>query len=276
MSTESSPSLETLVAQAVDGDRRALDQVLVAIKDDIYGLAMRMLWHPSDAEDATQEILTKVFTRLSSFRGESRIRTWVYQVAVRHLLNMKRRDKRGLIDSFDAFGADLIDGLAPPPEHMPQPEAALIEREIKIACTQAMLQCLDRDHRMAYILGEIFALPSTEAATVTDVDPATYRKRLSRARTRVREFMSTSCGLVADTAPCRCRRRITPALASGRVRPGRLLFAEHPVVEATAPEVASATDDMEQLHRSAAVLRSNPAYRVPDRVLTHVRDLLEL
>jgi RNA polymerase sigma factor (sigma-70 family) len=49
-----------------------------------------MLHHPQDAEDATQEILIKVLTRLSSFEGRSSFRTWLYRIVVNHVLNMKR------------------------------------------------------------------------------------------------------------------------------------------------------------------------------------------
>jgi DNA-directed RNA polymerase specialized sigma24 family protein len=63
--------LEVFVERAKNGDKRALEDVIRGIQDLIYGLAIRMLWHPSDAEDATQEILIKIITHLDGFRGES-------------------------------------------------------------------------------------------------------------------------------------------------------------------------------------------------------------
>src|SRR6266852_1838616 len=79
------PSLDQLVELARDGNEEALVAVVRAIQDRIYNLALRMLWHPSDAEDATQEILLKVITRLRQFRRESTFMTWVYQIATNHL-----------------------------------------------------------------------------------------------------------------------------------------------------------------------------------------------
>lgn len=49
-----------------------------------------MLYHPQDAEDATQEILVNILTRLSCFEGRSSFRTWLYRIAVNHLLNIRR------------------------------------------------------------------------------------------------------------------------------------------------------------------------------------------
>ena len=78
--------LEQDVRLAKNGDKEALDAIICGIKDNIYGLAMRMLRHPEDAEDQTQEILIKVITHLSDFREESAFSTWVYQIACNHLL----------------------------------------------------------------------------------------------------------------------------------------------------------------------------------------------
>jgi RNA polymerase sigma factor (sigma-70 family) len=82
-SEEHSP--EVLVQRTRRGDQGALENLVKAIKGPVYGLALRMLGVPAEAEDATQEILVKVVTRLDSFRGESRFTTWVYAVAANHL-----------------------------------------------------------------------------------------------------------------------------------------------------------------------------------------------
>jgi Sigma-70 region 2 len=61
-----------LVARARGGDRDALEGLVRRHQSWIYNIAVRMLYHPQDAEDATQEILIKALTRLSSFEGRSR------------------------------------------------------------------------------------------------------------------------------------------------------------------------------------------------------------
>ena len=81
-----SMALEDLARQALDGDRDAVDRLVRDLQGDVYGLAIRMLWNREDAEDATQEILVRVVTRLSQFDFRSRLRTWVYRVAVNYLL----------------------------------------------------------------------------------------------------------------------------------------------------------------------------------------------
>src|SRR5207244_9612860 len=83
-------TVEEVAQRAVTGDRDALDALVRAVQPDIYAVALRMLWNREDAEDATQEILVRVVTQLSSFSFRSRLKTWVYRVAVNHLLDRKR------------------------------------------------------------------------------------------------------------------------------------------------------------------------------------------
>jgi RNA polymerase sigma factor (sigma-70 family) len=257
---------ERLVRRAADGDRDALEAVVRAVQDDVYRLARRMLWHPADAEDATQEILVRLVTRLDAFRGEAAFGTWVYRVAVNHLLTTRRRRAERAALSFEGFGEDLAQGLDRS-YAAPGVDEAVLEEEVKVGCTQAMLLCLDRGHRAAFIVGEVFGLPSDEAAWILDLTPAAYRKRLSRARERVRSFMEGHCGLVRASNPCRCRRRIGTAIATERVDLANLLFAR-------AGAVRQGIAEMEGLHASAAVLRSHPETRAPDALARRVLDIV--
>jgi RNA polymerase sigma factor (sigma-70 family) len=269
------PAIEALVARAVDGDPTALDQVLRAIQRDVYNLAVRMLWCPDDAADATQEILMRVVTRLATFRGESAFRTWVFRVATNHLLNVRKSRVEREEHTFASFGAALGEGLAEPPARAADgPDQALLEEEVKIGCTQGMLLCLDRDHRAAYVLGEVFELSGEEAAQVLEITPAAFRKRFSRARERLRAFMSGHCGLVNPDAPCRCARRISHAVSVGIVRPGTLLFAAPERAAAERAPVLAAVDEMTTLYRIAGIYRSHPTYPVPAHALAGIRRTL--
>jgi RNA polymerase sigma factor (sigma-70 family) len=187
--------VEPHVEAAVAGDRAALEAVRRAVQGDVYNLAVRMLWCPEDAADATQEILIQVATHLSTFRGESSLRTWVWRIATRHVLRVRRSRVEREEVSFSGFGSELASGLSDltaPPSY--DPDQALLEQEVMIGCTSGMLLCLDRDHRIAYVLGEVFEVSSDDAAEILGVSAATYRKRLSRARERLRAFLRGHCG----------------------------------------------------------------------------------
>jgi RNA polymerase sigma factor (sigma-70 family) len=261
------------VARARAGDRRALEAVVRAVRDDVYNLALRMLWHPEDAEDAAQEILIKVVTRLDRFEGRSAFRTWVWRVAANHLLTARRRRAERPELTFEAFGADLETGLdMGAAQQEPDVERDLLIEEVKIGCSQGMLLCLDRDHRLAYILGEILGLDHREGSDVLEITPDAFRKRLSRARAKLHAFLRQRCGLVNADVPCRCDRRVERAIELGRVARDRLLFAEHPHAD---PDAVANWQQVEAIRDEASVLRSNPLFADPDRLGERLREVLQ-
>lgn len=153
MSVVDDGELRQLATRAAEGDPAALERVLASVSDSIYRLALRMLWHPEDAQDAAQEALIKIMTRIGSYRGEAAFATWAYRVAANHILNFRkcRVEQENL--TFGGYGEELERGLADP--DTTRPDAGLLAEEVKLGCTLGMLLCLDRDHRLAYILTDV-------------------------------------------------------------------------------------------------------------------------
>jgi RNA polymerase sigma factor (sigma-70 family) len=251
--------LANAVHRAKAGDRDALEEVIKAVQHDVYRLALRMTAHVEDARDATQEILIKVITRLDGFRGESSIRTWTYRIAVRHLLDRKRSFVEELALDFERFGADLGEGLSSAAD--PDP---LLAEEVKLGCTLAMLTCIDRPHRIAYVLSEVFDLENAEAASLCEVSEETYRQRLSRARRAIESFTRAYCGLVSADANCACSRRVERAVKLGRVDRQRLQLADP-------QRLKRATSEMQLLHTTAELMRAHPEYRAPEAISDWLR-----
>ncbi len=206
---------KTDIKLAQDGDAKALETIVRSIQNRVYKLALRMLADQNAAQDATQEILIRIVTKLSTYRGDSRFETWMYRVATNYLLTARKvvANDPGL--SFQVFADDLLDGLAD--EDTSAPEDHVMLNELRVKCTMAMLLCLDRDHRAAYVLGDVLEFDHVEAAEILEITPSTYRKRLSRARTRVQDFTAKICGLAQKTAPCSCKKRLPQAMAVGRI-----------------------------------------------------------
>jgi RNA polymerase sigma factor (sigma-70 family) len=219
------PRLEDVARRAPDGDRDAVEQLVRDVQGDVYGLALRMLWNREDAEDATQEILVRAVTRLGQFDFRSKLKTWVYRIAVNYILDVKKSPVERLHVTFERFAEDLADGLAS--DGPSDAERSLLVEEVRIGCTLGMLQCLDRPHRLAYVVGEIMELPGPEAADVLEITPALFRKRLQHSREAIVAFTRAHCGLASETAPCACHRRVPAALRLGRIRDDALDFADH-------------------------------------------------
>lgn len=244
-------SLDELARQATAGDHDALGGLTRGLQPDIYGLALRMLWNREDAEDATQEILVRIITRLPSYGFRSSIKTWAYRVAFNYLLDVKKSASEQRQLRFEQFGRELETHLEPvgADEAM---ESLLID-EVKVGCSLAMLQCLDRPHRAVFILGEILEFTGPEGASVLQISPVLFRKRLQHARTAVVGFMRSHCGLVSDSAPCRCHKRLPAGAASGVVNPP--VFARRTISFRDARAMVRRVDEARwalQVHRTSA------------------------
>ena len=267
--------LDELAKQATSGNRRALEDLCALLKDDIYRLSMRMLSDRSDAEDATQDILIKVVTHLSQFRGESSFRTWAWAIASRHLISFRKGVRErfvnfGLVEAMIREG----DSLAVP-DNM-DPEKALLADEVRIGCTGAMLLSLDRDHRIAYVLAEIFAFDGNESARILQISPSTFRKRLERARGRLASFLASNCGLADPSNSCRCARQVPVNVSRGTIDPSRLQFANH-AVSTSMDRVSTPRErlrEANEIERAAQILRAHPGYAAPDSATESVRKLI--
>lgn len=259
------------VTSAVEGNSTALERILRATQQPIYNLALRFLWHPQDAQDNTQEILIKVMTNLSAFRGESAFGTWVYRIAVNHLLRARKsRAERREITFRDA--ARTLSVQEQPPG---ESEVAAVVNDVKIACSHAMLIGLKRKYRMAFVLGAVIQLPGDEAARILGLTPAAYRQRLSRARAAMTEFLGRSCGLVNESAPCRCERRIAPCLRSGAIEPYRALAQNLRGSKDFARTQAELGGEISRLEKVTLLYRSNGSYAIPDALDRRIRSLID-
>jgi RNA polymerase sigma factor (sigma-70 family) len=269
-------SIEDLVSKARQGDKQALDGLVRAIQDRIYGLAMRMLCHPADAEDATQEILVKIVTHLSDFRQESAFTTWVYRIASNHLLNThKRRSERREITFEECEGEARAGVRAAMSNSTLEPEQSLLAQEVMMACVHVLLLCLDRESRLAYILGELFDVTGEQGAFILDTTPAAFRKRLSRARMMLRDFMQHNCGLVDSSNPCQCARQVSYAVSTRRIDAARLPFARHPRRDHARSVTQAQLAEMNEIQRVAVLFRSLPEYAAPGKFAAGLRELIE-
>jgi RNA polymerase sigma factor (sigma-70 family) len=255
-----------LVGRANSGERDALEELVKRHQAWVYNVAVRMLAHPQDAEDATQEIFIKAFTRLSSFEGRSTFRTWLYRIAVNHVLNMRRGrlESKALTFSCYAHGLDDTPELDLPDEASVPVDVRLLVDEARISCTSGMLLCLDRGQRLVYILGEILDVGDAVGAELLDVSPENFRQRLHRARRDLHSFMNDRCGLVNPANPCRCAKKTRGFMQAGYVDPNNLLFARARITQVrdAVPATARAVATLDQ--ECARVYREHPLYEAPD------------
>jgi RNA polymerase sigma factor (sigma-70 family) len=264
-----------LLRAALEGSRDALDELVRRHQSSIYGIAVHMLWDPRDAEDVTQEILIKIVTGLSSYRGASAFRTWAYRIAVNQVLNCKRSRAEEVITSFEvlAGGTEDLAAMDPPDELVRDAEKRLLDEETRLACLSGMLLCLDRAQRLTFILGETLEVSDSVGSEILGITRQNFRQRLARARQQLYGFMRGQCGLADPANPCRCARKTQKAIRAGFVDPKNLKFVASHVarVEASAQVRSHA---LEHASASYAHLFRGQNRREPPDLAAKLREIL--
>ncbi len=257
--------LALLAQSATAGDPRALDALCQALQDPLYRLAVRVLGEAEDARDATQEILLQIVTHLSQFRGDSKLLTWAYTVATRHLLRRKSRDaQRRRIE--DVVGRIDLGLSLTEPTSDPEGDTRVAELETRMACTQAMLFALSQEERIAIVIAELLGADDATGATLCGVSVQTYRKRLSRGRATLRPVLEQRCGLANPALPCRCRRQARAKQLAG---PIALRWSHLPVADAARLEAAH--HELGAVRRLGSVFEIEPAVAAPSELWQEVR-----
>jgi RNA polymerase sigma factor (sigma-70 family) len=269
--------LDRLARRAAEGDRGALSELVREIQHPMYRLALRFLGNPDDAQDACQEILIRIVTRLGTFEGRSKFSTWAYTVAVRSLLRTRRRLYESAVLGAEQYAAALDAGMGDVDPTLEEAEYRLLSEEVRISCTYGMLLCLPRAQRAAYLLADVLGLTDGEGAEILDCSREAFRQRVSRARRTLRLVIDNRCGLVDPANPCRCGRQIASGEAAGLIDRTRLPLAQHPRQEvrvwiepvAKQLDAVTAIGDLYRLDRFAA-----PA-KVWDDLQTRFPELLK-
>lgn len=262
--------LLALVEKAAAGDRTSLETVILSVQDLVFNLSLRMLGTFPDAEDAAQDILVKIITHLSSFKGESAFSTWVFRIAANHLKSCQKHRFAKIPLSFEFYGDDIKNGkIDDVPDLTQNVENSILAEELKLSCTNVMLQCLDAESRCIFILGTMFQLDSRIAGDILGITPEAYRQRLSRIRGKMADFLKEYCGEYGN-GKCRCADRVNYAIQNHRISPAQLDFTSA-VPKDVVMEVKEAMENIDLLSQEFAFCK---AYGSPASLKEFIRKFL--
>lgn len=170
---------DELVSAAQAGDRTALEALLDRHYDAVHARCRRVLRDPRDADDACQEALIAVATKLGAFDGRAKFTTWLYTVATNAALGLmrKRRDREQ------------------PVEDLPEPGLAAAsdtaERVSARLDVDAALLQMTPDFRDAVVLRDLCDLDYPEIAVALDLELGTVKSRIARGRKELVRILGT-------------------------------------------------------------------------------------
>ena len=262
-----------LIDLALDGNAEGLEQLLASVQDMVFNLSLRMLGTVPDAEDAAQDILVRIMTSLSTFRKESSFQTWVYRIATNYLINYKKSMFARQPLDFEFYGNDIKYAAVDETEQLvDEMTRETMAEELKMSCTNVMLQCLDAESRCIFVLGTMFKVDSKIAGEILDMTAENYRQRLSRIRRKVGDFLAEYCGL-SGSGCCSCKKRVGYAIAQHRINPERPDFLQlKPVDKGTMSEFKN---EMEKLDELSLLFEELPDYQSPAAVKQRISALIQ-
>lgn len=273
MNEHTNEELQILVDKATAGDKEALETLVTSVRDIVFNLSLRMLGTFADAEDATQDILLKMITHLSSFRGDSSFTTWVFSIATNHLKNYKKHMFARYPLNFEYYGDDIENGkIQDVPDLTQSVEKDILAEELKMSCTNVMLQCLDTESRCIFILGTMFKVDSRIAGDILQMTPEAYRQRLSRIRKKMADFLGQYCGEYGS-GRCKCKERVNYAIQNHRINPLQLDYTtarEIPIK--TMMDVKNAMEDIDDLSQDFSFCKP---YQSPQRTKNLIQEFLD-
>ena len=189
---DSASDLELLKAH-VDGDPKAFATLVARHQDRMWAIALRTMRNPEDAADALQDAYIAAFRRAGSFRGESKVTTWLHRVVVNACLDRLRSQK---VRAADPLPEDLDRSL----ELAIEVGDPLEEREERDRIAAAMA-VLNPDQRAALVLVDMEGYSVEEAAAILGCAVGTVKSRCARGRARLVPLLSPGVHPGMDRAP---------------------------------------------------------------------------
>ncbi len=171
-----------LIAEVLRGDARAERQLYDAHVDRIYRLAWRMSGDETLARDFTQDTFIRAFDRLTDFRGDSSLATWLHSIAVSVILNGLKKVKR--IHGREVAGDELPEVAIPTRESEPD-----LKHRLRLA-----IDGLPIGYRTVFVMHDVEGYTHEEIAAALGIQAGTSKAQLFRARARLRIELAEFAG----------------------------------------------------------------------------------
>jgi RNA polymerase sigma-70 factor (ECF subfamily) len=185
--------IERLVAR----DERAFNALVRMYQARVFALVLRMLHNRAEAEDLAQEVFVQVFKAVGTFRGESKLSTWVYRIAINLCKNrIKYRAVRqeGKQDDIDEMSERMGgDGSRAPAGGFHRPDDMMQGKQLEGIVREAILQ-LEPEFRECLVLRDMEDLSYEEIEAITGLPAGTVKSRIHRARAQLKELVEKALG----------------------------------------------------------------------------------
>ncbi len=179
-------------------DERAFNDLVQRYEQRVFRLVFRMLGRRDEAEDMVQEVFVQVFKAVESFRGDSKLSTWIYRISINlcknraKYLSRRRSEAQDELEQMSEWrslheGRGITVGETNRPDQVVQ--GYQLETIVRVAITQ-----LDPDFREVLVLRDIEDLPYEDIMEITGLPEGTVKSRIHRARAMLKQRIEAQMG----------------------------------------------------------------------------------
>lgn len=178
-------------------DERAFNELVRTYEHRVFGLLMRLMGRREEAEDVAQEVFVQVFKAIGSFRGESKLSTWIFRIAVNlsknraKYLSRRHTDMQTELDSVS--DGPLRGAKQSAMDSIARPDELLSGMELQAIVEHAIAE-LEPEFREVLILRDIEDMSYEDIAEITGLADGTVKSRIHRARSQLKQAVELAIG----------------------------------------------------------------------------------
>ena len=186
------------VARLVARDESAFNELVITYERRVFALMYRMIGRREEAEDLAQEVFVQVFKAIDQFRGDSKLSTWIYRIAVNLSKNRTKylaRRHSGRQEDADALAerSAFTSAKGVSVGEVSRPDELVEGMQLEVVVKRAIAQ-VEPDFRAVLVLRDVEDLSYEEIAAVTGLPEGTVKSRIHRGRAQLRALVEQAIG----------------------------------------------------------------------------------
>ena len=179
---------QDLILKIINNDRNAFKELVDQNQNLVYNTCYRLLGNKDDAEDIAQEVFLQVYKSINKFRGEAKLSSWIYRIAVNRSLNYTRIYKRykWIMNIYNIFSENQENINQIPISSSEQPDS-IFEKQERQKTIQTVIKSLPEKQRIAFILHKFEGLSYLNVAEIMKCSPASATSNIHRAKLNIQK-----------------------------------------------------------------------------------------
>lgn len=169
---------QKLIQQIAKGNQQAFQKIYILYKNKVYNTALGYLQNTEDAEEVTQDVFVTIFNKAGTFKGKSKVNTWIYRITVNKSLNHIEKQNRRPKFKQEIQDFHKIDFQHP---------GVLIENKEKAQYLFSVINTLVETQKTAFILSYVEGLPRQEVADIMETSLKSVESLLQRAKNNLKK-----------------------------------------------------------------------------------------